>query len=156
MVMETMQAEMLANRKHFETSLTLWKGFFPEGSQHLLYESCSQLWFRGAVEMARLFGWRISEVKGLRVSHVDFEARTIRLDGSTTRNGEPRVVTMPNDLFLLLEACALGKGPDDYICSPGQITNRLAIFVGRGTGPANMPASLAGRSTIYAELSPKT
>jgi integrase len=91
------------------------KGFFEDGAQRMLFEYCGELWFRGAVEIARVFGWRISEVKGLRVRQVDFAHRTITLDSGTTKNGEARVVTMTNDLSLLLQECARGKGAEDFL-----------------------------------------
>ena len=91
------------------------KGFFEDGAQHKLYEYCGELWFRGAVEIGRVFGWRISEVKGLRVRHANFTDRTLSLDPGSTKNDEGRVVSMPNDLFLLLQLCAREKGPEDFL-----------------------------------------
>jgi transcriptional regulator with XRE-family HTH domain len=48
------------------------------------------------VTFAYITGWRIpSEVLRLEWSHVDFVGSTVRLDGTMTKNGEPR--TVPND-----------------------------------------------------------
>jgi integrase len=91
------------------------KGFFEDGAQHKLYEYCPELWFRALVEVGRTFGWRVSEVKSLRVRQVDFTHRTLSLDAGSTKNGEPRVVTLTNDLFLLLQSCAHGKKPEDFL-----------------------------------------
>jgi integrase len=91
------------------------QGFLEDGQQRLLFEYCPELWFRAAVEIGRNFGWRVSEVKSLRVRQVDFVERTITLDVGSTKNGEGRRVTMTADLFLLLRECAHGKAPDDFL-----------------------------------------
>jgi hypothetical protein len=39
------------------------QGFLEDGQQQLLFEYCSELWFRTAVEIGRTYGWRVSEVK---------------------------------------------------------------------------------------------
>lgn len=43
------------------------------------------------VEFLYLTGWRIGEVLPLQWRQVDFKAGTVRLEGSMTKNGEPRV-----------------------------------------------------------------
>jgi integrase len=91
------------------------QGFLEDGQQRLLFEYCPELWFRAAVEVGRNYGWRVSEVKSLRVRQVDFAERTITLDPGTTKNDEGRRVTMTADLFLLLRECAHGKAPDDFL-----------------------------------------
>ncbi len=75
------------------------------------------LWLRAIYEVGCTYGWRVSEVKGLRVRHVDLGADTIRLDPGTTKNGQGRVVTFERGPALceLLAACAQGKSADDFV-----------------------------------------
>jgi integrase len=57
------------------------------------------------VTFAYLTGWRIdSEVLTREWRHVDFEANEIRLDPGETKNGEPRVFPLTDDLRALLLA----------------------------------------------------
>jgi integrase len=67
-------------------------------------------------EVGCTYGWRVSEIKGLRVRHIDIGAHTIRLDPGTTKNGQGRVVTFEaqSTLCELLAACVHGKSADDF------------------------------------------
>jgi integrase len=51
---------------------------------------------------AFLTGWRLGEVRRLEWPEVDFAAREIRLN--TSKNGEPRVFPMTDDLYELLKS----------------------------------------------------
>ena len=44
----------------------------------------SDLWFRGMVEVGRTYGWRISELREMKVSQVNLLNRDIRLEPGTT------------------------------------------------------------------------
>jgi integrase len=58
---------------------------------------------RPVVTFAYITGWRIdSEVLTREWRHVDFEADEIRLDPGETKNGEPRVFRLTDDLRALL------------------------------------------------------
>ena len=56
------------------------------------------------IEFAYITGWRIdSEVLPLEWRHVDFDGGDVRLDAHTTKNDEPRVFPLTDDLRRLLE-----------------------------------------------------
>ena len=70
------------------------------------------LWLRAMFELGYTFGWRKSELLGLKVSQIDLLAGTIRLEPGTTKNGEGREVSMTLPLKTLLTQCCLGKAPE--------------------------------------------
>jgi len=58
---------------------------------------------RGPVQFAYVTGWRIkSEVLPLTWEQVDLEAGTVRLLAGTTKNGEGRMIWLPDELRALL------------------------------------------------------
>ena len=61
------------------------------------------------------YGWRKSELLGLRVRQVNLSTRTIRLETGTTKNGEGREVAMTQEVEALLRAAIAGKTKDDYV-----------------------------------------
>ena len=73
-------------------------GSFPAGGRSRVTDAqrdalaaeCARvgLWLRAIYEVGCTYGWRVTEVKGLRVRHVDLGANTIRLDPGTTKNGQ--------------------------------------------------------------------
>ena len=75
----------------------------------------SDLWFRAIVEVGRTYGWRVSELREMKVSQVNLLNRTIRLEPGTTKNGEGREVGMTKAVYELLAGCVSGKGADDYV-----------------------------------------
>jgi site-specific recombinase XerD len=54
------------------------KGFL-EDSQYLALVKHADLWLRTLVECGRTFGWRVSELVGMKVNQVDLMQRVIRL-----------------------------------------------------------------------------
>jgi integrase len=90
------------------------KGFLQDDQYRKLIEG-AKLWFRSIVECGRTYGWRISEVLGLRVGQVDLLSRTVRLNPGETKNDEGRVVVMTDAVFLLLSECVRGKSSDAYV-----------------------------------------
>ena len=90
------------------------KGFLEERQYRKLVES-SELWFRTIVECGRTYGWRISELLGMKVKQVDLMQRVIRLDPGTTKNSDGREVFMTDALYLLLGACVEGKDAEDAV-----------------------------------------
>jgi integrase len=54
------------------------------------------------IEMAFLYGWRVSELMSLTTENVNFVDGTIRLE--RTKNGDPREVPITNELRPLLQA----------------------------------------------------
>lgn len=90
-------------------------GFLEDGQYRKLVEYCPELWFRAMVEVGRTYGWRVSEVKNMRVSQLDLLHRTIRLEPGTTKNREGREVSMTESVYALLRECAHGKAPDAFV-----------------------------------------
>jgi integrase len=90
-------------------------GFLEDGQYRKLLEYCPELWFRAIVEVGRTFGWRRSEITGLRVMQIDLMQRTIRLEPGTTKNREGRMVTMTDALYVLISACVRGKSESDFV-----------------------------------------
>ena len=84
------------------------KGFLEDSHYRALVEG-AELWFRTLVECGRTFGWRISELIGMKVEQVDLSQRVIRLAPGSTKNNEGREVFMTDSLHLLLTACIEGK-----------------------------------------------
>ena len=73
------------------------------------------LWMRGLLSLAYNFGWRKSEMLGLRVSQVDLADRTIRLESGETKNDHARSARMPEELCTLISALIAGKAPQDFV-----------------------------------------
>jgi integrase len=73
------------------------------------------LWLRAILAVGYNYGWREGEIVPMRVSQIDLADRTIRLEVGTPKNGHGRTVTMTNEVFTLLQACAAGKNADDYL-----------------------------------------
>lgn len=94
-------------------------GFLTDAQRDMLAAKCAEvgLWLRAMYEVGSTYGWRVNEVRGLRVRHIDITARTIRLDPGTTKNGAGRVVTFEQEstLYPLLCACVHGKVADDFV-----------------------------------------
>jgi integrase len=90
-------------------------GFLEDGQYRKLLEYCPELWFRAIVEVGRTFGWRRTEITGLRVSQIDLMQRTIRLEPGTTKNREGRCVTMTDAIYILISACVRGKAGNDPV-----------------------------------------
>ncbi len=90
------------------------KGFLEDSQYRKLVEG-TELWFRTIVECGRTYGWRISELLGMKVNQVDLMQRVIRLDPGTTKNSDGREVFMTDALYLLLGACVEGKSAEDSV-----------------------------------------
>ena len=90
------------------------KGFLEDSQYRKLVEG-TELWFRTIVECGRTYGWRISELLGMKVKQVDLMQRVIRLDPGTTKNSDGREVFMTDALYLLLAACVEGKSAEDSV-----------------------------------------
>jgi integrase len=59
----------------------------------------------------------------LRVSDVDLFAGTIRL--RTSKNGDPRKVSLTGETRQLLGACVAGKGPEDAVFTRRELSGKL-------------------------------
>jgi integrase len=90
------------------------KGFLEDEQFHALVAD-AELWFRALVECGRTYGWRVSELLGLRVEQVDLVQKVIRLEPGTTKNNDGREVFMTDSVRALLSACVQGKASDAQI-----------------------------------------
>lgn len=75
------------------------------------------LWARALFETGYTFGFRKSELLGLRVSNINLLHRTIALPPRSTKNKKPRLVVMTEAVYQLLKPLAVGKKPDDFLFS---------------------------------------
>jgi integrase len=90
------------------------KGFLEDAQFRKLVQG-SELWFRTLVECGRTYGWRVSELIGLKVRQVDLIQRVIRLEPGTTKNSEGREVVMTDAVYTLLSASVIGKKADEQV-----------------------------------------
>lgn len=90
-------------------------GFVEDADFDRLKANAGELWLRTFLELGYSYGWRHSELLGLRVRQVNLAARTIRLDPGTTKNREGRQVEMTSRVLELLRECVKGKAPDGYV-----------------------------------------
>ena len=90
------------------------KGFLEDGQLQALTHD-AELWFRALVECGRTYGWRVSELRGLKVEQVDLVQQVIRLEPGTTKNSDGREVFMTSAVRALLAACVEGKKAQDAV-----------------------------------------
>ncbi len=92
-------------------------GFVEAGQYERIANECSAvgLWLRGIFEVGFTYGWRDSEVTGLRVSRVDLFNKGIRLWRGETKNNDGRLIEMTSAVYELLRRCVGGKSADDYV-----------------------------------------
>jgi integrase len=93
------------------------QGFLDDAAYARLAKACAAegLWFRSMFEVACAFGWRVNELRQLKVRQVDLTARTIRLEPGTTKNTEGRTVVMTELVYQLLAQCISGKKSDERV-----------------------------------------
>jgi integrase len=96
------------------------KGFLTDAQYDALGAECMKhgIWLRAIMEIGGTFGWRRSEILGLRVRQIDLIAKCIRLDDS--KNGEGREVALTSILVQLLGVCIHGKGGDAPVFTWGE------------------------------------
>ena len=97
------------------TESNIRQGFLEDSQCGKLLSACPEVWFLGLVEVARTYGWRVSELTGMRVGQIDLLARTIRLEPGTTKNKDGREVTMTHRVYELLKLCAHGKESEAFL-----------------------------------------
>jgi integrase len=79
------------------------------------------IWLRAMFECACTYGWRKSELLGLKVAQVDLAERTISLNPGETKNEDGRLVSMTPDVFELLGQAIAGKKPHERVFTrPGR------------------------------------
>jgi len=119
---EKIYATMVPVFPHLEEK-NVREGFPTDEEFTKLKDACRKegIWLRTMLELAATFGWRKGSLLRMRVSNVDVLAGTVRQEGSTTKSGEGNEVKMTPDLRTLLQACVVGKAPDDYLFTRVQI-----------------------------------
>jgi integrase len=69
---------------------------------------------RALIEAAHIYGWRRGElIERVRVKNVNLADNCLRIEDS--KNGEPREVPLTPTMRVLLEACVVGKKPEDRV-----------------------------------------
>ena len=91
------------------------QGFVSEAEYQRLIERCEEHWLRTFLAMAFTFGFRHSELLEMRVRQVNLLERTVDLRPLTTKNEEPRIIKMTDEVFRLLTSCVAGKKPLDAV-----------------------------------------
>jgi integrase len=119
---EKIYATMVPVFPHLEEK-NVREGFPSDEEYTKLKDACRKegIWLRTMLELAATFGWRKGSLLRMRVSNVDMLAGTVREEGSTTKSGEGNEVKMTPDLRTLLQACIVGKQPEDYLFTRVQI-----------------------------------
>ena len=90
-------------------------GWLDDAQYEALQDSAKHVWLRGFLAVAFNFGFRKSELLGLRVKQVNLEDRTIQLLPGTTKNDKGRTVRMTEDVYERLSPCVRDKKPDDAV-----------------------------------------
>jgi integrase len=90
-------------------------GFVTEERYETIQSKAEYSWLRAFLAVGYNYGFRKSELLGLRVHQIDLKARTIRLLPGTTKNDIGRTVKMTEKVLTLLSECVKGKKPDDAV-----------------------------------------
>lgn len=119
---EKIYATMVPVFPHLEQK-NVREGFPSDEEYTKLKDACRKegIWLRTMLELAATFGWRKGSLLRMQVSNVDMLAGTLREEGSTTKSGEGNEVKMTPDLRTLLQACIVGKQPEDCLFTRVQI-----------------------------------
>jgi integrase len=96
-------------------SLAPRAGFVTDEQYTALKAVIKYPWLRAALAVAYNFGFRKSELVGLKVSQIDLKARTIHLLPGTTKSDRGRAVVMTDEVFELISECVKGKNPGDPV-----------------------------------------
>jgi len=89
------------------------QGFVEESQYRVLTNNAGELWLRTFLALGFNFGWRKSEMLGLRVRNVNLLEDWIALENS--KNGEGRRVKLTAEIKTLLAACITGKKSNDFV-----------------------------------------
>jgi integrase len=114
------RAELIVVRPYIPTleERNVRKGFFEDDA---FARVCRRLTaeIAAVATMAYLTGWRIaSEILPLEWRQIDLKAGTVTLDPDTTKNGEPRVFPITDDLRIVLEQRQVRR---DAMLARGQV-----------------------------------
>ena len=120
------------------------KGFLTIEGYARLADACASvgLWLRAMLEVGYTFGWRVSEVKKLRVQQIDLGSSRILLDPGTTKNDDGRVVKFkPGSTLANLLSPAVKESIRTIMCSREKTALQCGIF-----------AACGRRSVVHATL----
>jgi integrase len=96
------------------------QGFISVPQYQALIDNCAEPWLQAMVGVAFTYGWRSSELLHLRVSQFDQDARTLRLEPGSTKNGAGREVSIESqDLMQRLLQCSAGKQAGNHLFTRG-------------------------------------
>jgi integrase len=90
-------------------------GWLSDEQYDRLQDNAKHVWLRGFLAVAFNFGFRKSELLGLRVRQVSLKDRTIQLRPGTTKNDKERTVRMTEDVYERLAPCVKGKKPEEAV-----------------------------------------
>lgn len=76
-------------------------------------------WLRALLALAYTYGFRKSELLGMRCSQVDLLNDTVCLYSGETKNDEGRIVALTDECHLLVTELRKGKQPKDYLLTRG-------------------------------------
>jgi integrase len=94
-------------------------GWVSDEQYEKLQDNAKHVWLRGFLAVAFNFGFRKSELLGLRVKQVNLKDRTIQLLPGTTKNDKGRTVRMTEDVYQRLSPCVKEKQPEDAVFTWG-------------------------------------
>lgn len=89
------------------------EGFIEQAQYVLLAANCDELWLRTFLAIGFSYGWRKSEILGLRVCNVDFLGGWLSIE--TSKNGQGRKVALTAEVKSLLVECVHGKSANDFV-----------------------------------------
>jgi len=94
------QAEKIYRRPHIPllTESPPRQGFFEYG-EFVAFRNALPDYFKPVVTFAYYTGWRKQEILKLRWNQIDLNARTVRLEAGTTKNGKGRVLKLNGELL---------------------------------------------------------
>lgn len=93
-------------------------GYLKDWEYDRLTAAAKHTWLRALLEVSTAYGFRRSELLGLRFEDLDFDDGVIFLHD--TKNGEPRTVPMTPKVEALLAACVDGKKAGDAVFTWGK------------------------------------
>ncbi len=93
-----------------------------------------------------LTGWRKGEISSLRWNELSIETRQLRLRGESTKNGEPRVITLMGELWEIIARRWKGRRYDGE--NGETVISQLVFFrlKGRGIPKAGVPVTAFRKS----------
>jgi integrase len=90
-------------------------GFVEEAQYREMAKRATPFGFRALLATGYTFGFRRGELSNMRVRQVNLANRSIQLDRRDTKNKEPRLIKLTDEIYVLLQACVMGMKPDDFV-----------------------------------------